>query len=81
MNNELIARVQADIAKVDQLKVSKIESETKIKTLEENINSLLEKAKELGYNSLEELEQAQVSLESAIKTECEEVEKAFSQGM
>lgn len=77
MNQELINRVQANIAKADSLKVQKIEADTKIKSLQESLAQDLEAAKELGYNSLDEMIKAQAELETAIKLECDEVEKAF----
>ena len=79
MNQELINRVQANIAKVDSLKVQKIEADTKIKSLQESLAQDLEAAKELGYNSLDEMIKAQAELETAIKLECDEVEKAFTE--
>lgn len=79
MDQDLIARVQAVMTKVDNLKVSKIETETKIKSLEESLQENLNKAKELGYNSIEELVAAQTQLEESIKQECETVEKAFAE--
>lgn len=79
MNQELINRVQANIAKADSLKVQKIEADTKIKSLQESLAQDLEAAKELGYNSLEEMVKAQAELETAIKLECDEVEKAFTE--
>ena len=79
MDQELINRVQANMAKADSLKVSKIETETKIKSLQESLAQDLEAAKELGYNSLDEMVAAQTQLEEDIKKECEEVEKAFSE--
>lgn len=78
MNEELINRVQEDLKKIEELKVQKIEAETKIKTIEESIESDLEKAKELGYNSLEELDQAQKDLEEKIKEECDKLESSFN---
>ena len=78
MNQEIINRVQADIAKLDQLKVSKIETETKINSLQESLNKDLEAAKELGYNSLDELVAAQQELEKSLIAKCEEVEVAFT---
>lgn len=77
MNQELINRVQANMAKADSLKVQKIEADTKIKSLQESLAQDLEAAKELGYNSLDEMIKAQAELEAAIKLECDEVEKAF----
>ena len=77
MNQELINRVQANIAKADSLKVQKIEADTKIKSLQESLAQDLEADKELGYNSLDEMIKAQAELETAIKLECDEVEKAF----
>lgn len=77
MNQELINRVQANIAKADSLKVQKIEADTKIKSLQESLAQDLDAAKELGYNSLDEMIKAQAELETAIKLECDEVEKAF----
>lgn len=79
MNQELINRVQANMAKADSLKVQKIEADTKIKSLQESLAQDLEAAKELGYNSLEEMVKAQAELETAIKLECDEVEKAFTE--
>ena len=79
MNQELINRVQANMAKADSLKVQKIEADTKIKSLQESLAQDLEAAKELGYNSLDEMIQAQAELETAIKLECDEVEKAFTE--
>lgn len=79
MNQELINRVQQDLAKVDQLKVAKIENETRVKSLTESINQDLEKAKELGYNSFDELVQAHLQLEKSIIAECDEIEKAFTE--
>ena len=79
MDQELINRVKTNMAKADSLKVSKIETETKIKSLQESLAQDLEAAKELGYNSLDEMVAAQTQLEEAIKKECEEVEKAFSE--
>lgn len=79
MNQELINRVQANIAKADSLKVQKIEADTKIKSLQESLAQDLEAAKELGYNSLDEMIKAQAELETAIKLECDEVEKAFTE--
>lgn len=79
MNQELINRVQANLNKADQLKVAKIETETKIKSLQESLASDLEAAKELGYNSLEEMVAAQQQLEETIKKECDEVEKIFNE--
>ena len=79
MNQELINRVQANIAKADSLKVQKIEADTKIKSLQESLAQDLETAKELGYNSLDEMIKAQAELETAIKLECDEVEKAFTE--
>ena len=79
MNQELINRVQANIAKADSLKVQKIEADTKIKSLQESLTQDLEAAKELGYNSLDEMIKAQAELETAIKLECDEVEKAFTE--
>ena len=78
MNQELINRVQANMAKADSLKVQKIEADTKIKSLQESLAQDLEAAKELGYNSLDEMIKAQGVLETAIKLECDEVEKAFT---
>jgi hypothetical protein len=77
MNQDLLNRVQANLAKSDSLKVAKIEAETKVKSLQESLAQDLEAAKELGYNSLEELVAAQQQLEEVIKKECDEVEKAF----
>ena len=54
-----------------------LEAETKVKSLQESLTQDLEAAKELGYNSLEELVAAQQQLEEVIKKECDEVEKAF----
>ena len=79
MDQNLIARVQGLMSKVDNLKVSKIETETKIKSLEESLKENLEKAKELGYNSVEELVQAQAQLEESVKQECDLVEKALKE--
>ena len=79
MNQELINRVQANMAKADSLKVQKIEADTKIKSLQESLAKDLEAAKELGYNSLDEMIKAQAELETAIKLECDEVEKAFTE--
>ena len=79
MDQELIKRVQDNIAKADNLKVQKIEVETKIKSLQENLEEDLKAAKELGYNSLEEMVSAQSQLEETIKKECDEVEKAFAE--
>ena len=78
MNDELIARVQRDLQKVEDLKVQQIEAETKIKAIQESIESDLEKAKELGYNSFEELEKAQEELEAILKEECEKLEASFN---
>lgn len=77
MNQELMQRVQANISKADSLKVQKIEAETKIKSLQESLAEDLKAAKELGYNTLDEMVTAQTQLEEAIKKECDEVEKAF----
>lgn len=77
MNQDILNRVQANLAKSDSLKVAKIEAETKVKSLQESLTQDLEAAKELGYNSLEELVAAQQQLEEVIKKECDEVEKAF----
>lgn len=77
MNKELMERVQLNMAKIDKLKVAKIEAETKLKSLQESLAKDLESAKELGYNSLDEMVSAQTILEADIKKECEEVEKAF----
>ena len=79
MNQELLQRVQANMAKADSLKVQKIEAETKKKALEESLAQDLEAAKELGYNSLEEMVKAQAQLEESIKKECDEIEKAFNE--
>lgn len=79
MDQDLITRVQNSLNKVEQLKVSKIETETKIKSLQESLDENLAKAKELGYNSIEELVDAQSKLEESIKKECEEVEKALKE--
>lgn len=79
MNQELMQRVQADLAKADSLKVQKIETETKIKSLQESLQQDLDAAKELGYNSLDEMVKAQAQLEEAIKQECDAVEKAFAE--
>lgn len=79
MDQNLISRVQGLMTKVDNLKVSKIETETKIKSLEESLKENLEKAKELGYNSVEELVQAQTQLEESVKQECDLVEKALKE--
>lgn len=79
MNQELINRVQANMAKADSLKVQKIEADTKIKSLQESLAQDLDAAKELGYNSLDEMIKAQAELETAIKLECDEVEKAFTE--
>lgn len=79
MDQDLVSRVQALMSKVDNLKVSKIETETKIKSLEESLKENLDKAKELGYNSVEELVKAQASLEESIKQECDTLEKAFAE--
>lgn len=79
MNQELINRVQANMAKADSLKVQKIEADTKIKSLQESLAQDLEAAKELGYSSLDEMIKAQAELETAIKLECDEVEKAFTE--
>ena len=79
MNQELINRVQANIAKADSLKVQKIEADTKIKSLQESLAQDLDAAKELGYNSLDEMIKAQAELETAIKLECYEVEKAVTE--
>ena len=81
MNQELINRVQDNIAKADSLKVQKIEADTKIKSLQESLAQDLEAAKELGYNSLDEMIKAQAELETAIKLECDEVEKAFTEAV
>ena len=77
MNQELMQRVQANISKADSLKVQKIEAETKIKSLQESLAEDLKAAKELGYNTLDEMVTAQTQLEEDIKKECDEVEKAF----
>ena len=79
MNNELISRVQGLMSKVDNLKVAKIETETKVKALEEKLQENLDKAKELGYGSIEELVKAQEQLEESIKQECDIVEKALTE--
>ena len=79
MNQELINRVQANMAKADSLKAQKIEADTKIKSLQESLAQDLDAAKELGYNSLDEMIKAQAELETAIKLECDEVEKAFTE--
>lgn len=79
MNQELMQRVQANLSKADSLKVQKIEAETKVKSLKESLEEDLKAAKELGYNTLEEMIAAQSQLEEAIKKECDEVEKAFSE--
>lgn len=79
MDQDLITRVQTILTKVDNLKVSKIETETKIKSLEESLQENLDKAKELGYKSVEDLVKAQEQLEESIKAECDTVEKAFAE--
>ena len=60
MNQELMQRVQANLSKADSLKVQKIEAETKVKALKESLEEDLKTAKELGYNSLEEMVAAQI---------------------
>lgn len=79
MNQELMQRVQANLSKADSLKVQKIEAEAKVKALKESLEEDLKTAKELGYNSLEEMVAAQIQLAESIKKECDEVEKAFSE--
>lgn len=79
MNQELMQRVQNNIAKADSLKVQKIEAETKIKSLQESLAEDLKAAQELGYKTLDEMIKAQSELEEAIKKECDEVEKAFNE--
>lgn len=79
MNQELMQRVQTNMAKADSLKVQKIEAETKIKALQESLAEDLKAAKELGYNTLDEMVAAQAQLEETIKKECEIVEKAFNE--
>ena len=70
MNQELMQRVQANLSKADSLKVQKIEAETKVKALKESLEEDLKTAKELGYNSLEEMVAAQIQLAESIKKEC-----------
>ena len=77
MHQDLINRVQENLSKADKLKVSKIENETKLKALQESLAQDLEAAKELGYNTLDEMIKAQSELEEAIKKECDDVEKIF----
>jgi len=79
MNQELAERVKANLSKADSLKVQKIEVETKIKSLQESLEEDLKSAKELGYNSLDDMIKAQSELEEQIKKECDEVEKAFNE--
>ena len=79
MNQELADRVKINLSKADSLKVQKIEVETKIKSLQESLEEDLKAAKELGYESLEDMIKAQSELEEQIKKECDDVEKAFNE--
>lgn len=61
-------------SKVDSYNQLVIEKEVKKKNAEEELSKLLEDLKSLGYNSLEEAEKAQATLEKEVKTALDEME-------
>lgn len=79
MNNDLSTRVQNILSKVEQLKVKKIEDETNAKRYKEDMDEILAKLKELGYNSIDEAKEAIKNLEETLAKECEDIEKQLEQ--
>ncbi len=79
MNNDLSTRVQNILSKVEQLKVKKIEDETNAKRYKEDMDEILAKLKELGYNSIDEAKEAIKNLEETLTKECEDIEKQLEQ--
>lgn len=69
-----VERFQTLKSKIDSYNASVIEKEVKKKNAEEELNKLLEDLKVLGYNTVEEAQQAYVTLENTVKTSLDEME-------
>lgn len=69
-----VERFQQLKTKVDSYNASIIEAEVKKKNAEEELNKLLSDLKTLGYNTLEEAQQAYNELEVKVKTSLDEME-------
>lgn len=69
-----VERFQQLKSKVDSYNASIIEAEVKKKNAEEELNKLLSDLKTLGYNTLEEAQNAYNELEVKVKTSLDEME-------
>lgn len=69
-----VERFQQLKTKVDSYNASIIEAEVKKKNAEEELNKLLSDLKTLGYNTLEEAQNAYNELEVKVKTSLDEME-------
>lgn len=69
-----VERFQQLKTKVDSYNASIIEAEVKKKNAEEEMNKLLSDLQTLGYNSVEEAQNAYNELENKVKTSLDEME-------
>lgn len=69
-----VERFQQLKTKVDSYNASIIEAEVKKKNAEEEMNKLLSDLQTLGYNSIEEAQNAYNELENKVKTSLDEME-------
>lgn len=69
-----VERFQQLKTKVDSYNASIIEAEVKKKNAEEEMNKLLSDLQTLGYNSIEEAQNAYNELENKVKTSLNEME-------
>lgn len=74
-----VERFQQLKTKVDSYNSSIIEAEIKKKNAEEELTKLLSDLKTLGYNTLEEAQQAYSELEVKVKTSLDEMEAKLNE--
>ena len=69
-----VTRFQAIKQKVDEYNAKVIENEVKQKNAEEELTKLMEDLKTLGYNSVEEAQQAYDKLQAEVTKQLDEME-------
>ena len=69
-----LERFQALKTKVDTYNAKMIENEVKLKNAQEELDKLNEDLKALGYNTVEEAQQAYEKLEQEVKTSLDDME-------
>lgn len=79
MNDDLTVKVKGYLDKLEELKLLKVQNETKIQGLEEDKKECLDRIKALGYEDIEGAEKELVKLKEQLIEETNKIEQQMKE--